>query len=111
MQVPDTFVGCTAQEDASQECVEPVSWYYPHVFHSYPKAFPRVTFQDPVVGEGLYYTSGMESFISTMETTALMGKNVARLIVDRMLGADVDNASFVERHVDGGGQRVLQEEL
>ncbi|KAH6623349.1 Prenylcysteine lyase-domain-containing protein [Chaetomium tenue] len=62
----------------------PISWYTPHVFNSYPKATPRVTFQDPIVGSGVYYTSGMESFISTMETNALMGKNVARLIVDEM---------------------------
>jgi prenylcysteine oxidase/farnesylcysteine lyase len=53
----------------------------------------------------------MESFISTMETNALMGKNVARLIVDRMLGAEPDHASFIENIGDDGGQRVLQEEL
>ncbi|OAA65292.1 prenylcysteine oxidoreductase [Niveomyces insectorum RCEF 264] len=63
-----------------------ISWYYPHVFHSYPRALPRVTFQDPVLGDGIYYTSGIESFISTMETSALMGRNVARLIVDDMQG-------------------------
>ncbi|AEO59708.1 hypothetical protein MYCTH_2308190 [Thermothelomyces thermophilus ATCC 42464] len=67
----------------------PISWYLPHVFNSYPRALPRVTFQDPVVGAGVYYTSGMESFISTMETNALMGKNVARLVVDDMQGATV----------------------
>lgn len=65
---------------------QPVSWYYPHWFHSYPVELPRVTFQDPVLGEGLYYTSGIESFISTMETSALMGKNVARLIIDDAIG-------------------------
>ncbi|KAL2163249.1 hypothetical protein VTH06DRAFT_5305 [Thermothelomyces fergusii] len=65
----------------------PISWYLPHVFHSYPRALPRVTFQDPIVGAGVYYTSGMESFISTMETNALMGKNVARLIVNEMQDA------------------------
>ena len=32
----------------------------------------------------LWYTSPMESFISTMETSALSGMNVARLIVDRL---------------------------
>ncbi|KAK3306008.1 uncharacterized protein B0T15DRAFT_485483 [Chaetomium strumarium] len=75
-KVPETFTGKSS----------PISWYHPHVFHSYPKAYPRVTFQDPIVGEGVYYTSGMESFISTMETNALMGKNVARLIVDDISG-------------------------
>ncbi|PHH62872.1 hypothetical protein CDD81_6590 [Ophiocordyceps australis] len=60
----------------------PISWYYPHHFYSYPLELPRVTFQDPIVGKGIYYTSGIESFISTMETSALMGMNVARLIAD-----------------------------
>ena len=83
MNVPDTFIGKPADSDSA---VSPISWYYPHVFYSYPKALPRVTFQDPIVGPGLYYTSGMESFISTMETNALMGKNVARLIIDDILG-------------------------
>jgi prenylcysteine oxidase/farnesylcysteine lyase len=73
--VPSDFTGADS----------PITWYTPHVFNSYPKATPRVTFQDPIVGSGVYYTSGMESFISTMETNALMGKNVARLIVDEMM--------------------------
>lgn len=64
----------------------PISWFYPTWFHSYPLSLPRVTFQDPVVGEGVYYTSGMESFISTMETSALMGMNVARLMVNDLAG-------------------------
>ncbi|KAK4249340.1 hypothetical protein C7999DRAFT_30228 [Corynascus novoguineensis] len=72
--VPPTFIGSDS----------PISWYTPHVFNSYPRAYPRVTFQDPIVGAGIYYTSGMESFISTMETNALMGKNVARLLVDKL---------------------------
>ena len=43
--------------------------------------------QRPIVDkdEGLWYTSGIERFISTMETSALMGKNVARLVVDGWL--------------------------
>jgi hypothetical protein len=45
-----------------------------------------VTFQDPIIGRGLYYTSGMESFISTMETSALMGMNVARLMANDFSG-------------------------
>ena len=65
-----------------------VSWAYEKVWHSYPYELPRLTFErirlegeafDP---RGIWYTSGIESFISTMETSALMGKNVARLIVD-----------------------------
>ena len=33
----------------------------------------------------LWYTSGIEGFISTMETSSLMGSNVARLIVDGLM--------------------------
>ena len=105
VEVPDSFVGETKQDDTVVEVVEPISWYYQHVFHSYPKASPRVTFQDPIVGDGLYYTSGMESFISTMETNALMGKNVARLIVDDMLGKQTENIAFAKT---GDDQRVLE---
>ncbi|KAK4443879.1 Prenylcysteine oxidase [Podospora aff. communis PSN243] len=83
VEVPDSFILTKKGDDT---LVSPISWYYPAVFHSYPQALPRVTFQDPIIGPGLYYTSGMESFISTMETNALMGKNVARLIVDDALG-------------------------
>lgn len=43
---------------------------------------------------GFYYTSGMESFISTMETNALMGMNIAQLIVDDYL--EVLNEKSVE---------------
>lgn len=55
---------------------------------------PRVTFQDPIVGPRLFYTSGMDSFISTMETNALMGKNVARLLVDDILTAKESSNEF-----------------
>lgn len=42
-----------------------------------------MTFDDPMLdGNGLWYTSGIEQFISTMETSSLMGMNVARLVVD-----------------------------
>ncbi|ROT37954.1 prenylcysteine oxidase [Sodiomyces alkalinus F11] len=86
VKVPDTFVSedGSAAVDEEGAAINPVSWYYPHVFHSYPIQYPRVTFQDLVVGSGLYYTSGMESFISTMETSALMGRNIARLVTDEL---------------------------
>lgn len=79
-EVPETFVSTAESNDVSK--VEPVSWIHPHVFHSYPIMYPRVNFQDPILGDGLYYTPGVESFISTMETSALMGRNVARLIAN-----------------------------
>jgi prenylcysteine oxidase/farnesylcysteine lyase len=62
-----------------------ITWYYPFVWHSYPYELPRVTFEELELAIGFYYTSGIESFISTMETSALMGKNVARLILDDYL--------------------------
>lgn len=88
VQVPDTFTAPTDEDRGGDENsgVDPISWYYPHWFYSYPIELPRVTFQDPILGSGLYYTSGIESFISTMETSALMGMNVARLIVDDAAG-------------------------
>lgn len=62
----------------------PISWIYEKVWHSYPYLPPRVTFEDVQLdGEGkVWYTSGIESFISTMETSSLMGMNVARLVAD-----------------------------
>ncbi|KAF2170702.1 hypothetical protein M409DRAFT_64331 [Zasmidium cellare ATCC 36951] len=59
-----------------------VTWIYRKVWNSYPYEYPRVTFEDIKLRENLWYTAGMESFISTMETNALMGKNVAKLVVD-----------------------------
>ncbi|CAK7210287.1 hypothetical protein SBRCBS47491_000725 [Sporothrix bragantina] len=104
VEVPDTFIG-----DTSTTELPVISWYYPHVFHSYPKALPRVTFQDPVVGDGLYYTSGIESFISTMETSALMGKNVARLIVDDIQGLSTGGAVLMENGEEDGKKTVIGE--
>ncbi|KAK5126452.1 hypothetical protein LTR85_010688 [Meristemomyces frigidus] len=68
-----------------------ISWMYRKVWHSYPYELPRVIFEEIQLDENLWYTSGIESFISTMETSSLSGMNVARLIADKwraeMLGA------------------------
>jgi prenylcysteine oxidase/farnesylcysteine lyase len=80
-----------------------ITWYYPHVWHSYPYEYPRVTFEDSALASNFYYTSGMESFISTMETMALMGMNVAQLVVDEFNEVLVDE---VVMNPDGS-QRVL----
>ncbi|CAZ82712.1 unnamed protein product [Tuber melanosporum] len=56
-------------------------------WNAYPYLYPRVTFEDIKLAEGMYYTAGIESFISTMETSSLMGMNVARLVLDEALGA------------------------
>lgn len=70
-----------------------ISWIHHKIWHSYPREHPRVTFEEIGLDDGLWYTSGIESFISTMETSALSGKNVARLVSDGWKG-------------EGKGQRV-----
>ncbi|KAF2429602.1 Prenylcysteine oxidase [Tothia fuscella] len=59
-----------------------ISWIYQKIWQSYPYEYPRVTFEELRLDENFWYTAGIESFISTMETSALMGMNVARLVVD-----------------------------
>ncbi|KAI0468208.1 prenylcysteine oxidase [Xylaria cf. heliscus] len=88
VEIPESFTrdGDNEQDNAADGVVNPISWFHTTVFHPYPQKYPRVTFQDPILGNGLYYTSGIESFISTMETSALMGMNVARLIIDDYAG-------------------------
>ncbi|MCJ1385192.1 hypothetical protein MMC17_008313 [Xylographa soralifera] len=72
----------TEAEALAGIAVEDVSWLYEKVWDSYPYLPPRVTFEEPVLGRGVWYTSGVEGFISTMETSSLMGMDVARLMVD-----------------------------
>lgn len=123
VDVPSTFVpskkkgeegtddddgGDENKDSSSSRSVDAISWYYPHWFHSYPIELPRVTFQDPVLGKGLYYTSGIESFISTMETSALMGKNVARLVADAAAGIERDMTGLKDAL---GGEQVVMGEL
>ncbi|KAK5279925.1 hypothetical protein LTR40_007098 [Exophiala xenobiotica] len=87
-----------------------ITWLYEKLWHSYPYELPRTTFDNFTLAmdmpmpafkrggeeeqekgegmnpqeQGLYYLSTMESLISTMETSALAGMNVARLIVDSL---------------------------
>lgn len=105
VEVPETITGKAADGET-----EAISWYYPHVFNSYPIEYPRVTFQDPVLRDGLYYTSGIESFISTMETSALMGKNVAKLIANEVAGRDSE-ASGVNEAAETDTSSPLGDEL
>lgn len=58
-----------------------ISWFHEKVWNPYPLLYPRVTFEETVLAPGVWYTSGIESFISTMETSALMGRNVATLML------------------------------
>lgn len=68
------IVGATDEKD--------ITWKYRKEWLSYPYEYPRVTFEETQIADNLWYTAGMESFISTMETSSLMGKNIARLIVN-----------------------------
>jgi prenylcysteine oxidase/farnesylcysteine lyase len=77
-----------------------VSWIYHKIWHSYPYEYPRVTFDEIKLDEGLWYTSGIEAFISTMETSALMGKNVARLIADEWVRGKSTLASKVDAETE-----------
>ncbi|KAK0661690.1 putative prenylcysteine oxidase [Cercophora samala] len=106
VEVPDSFTSNPDEADS----VSPITWYHPHVFYSYPQALPRVTFQDPIIGPGLYYTSGMDSFISTMETNALMGKNVAALLMDDILKASKNGCGGSEKvHEDAFFDQIQSE--
>ncbi|KAJ5574180.1 uncharacterized protein N7459_008607 [Penicillium hispanicum] len=58
-----------------------ISWFYEKLWHPYPFLYPRITFEETLLAPNVWYTSGIESFISTMETSALMGRNVAALMV------------------------------
>jgi prenylcysteine oxidase / farnesylcysteine lyase len=82
-----------------------VSWMHLKVWKSYPVEYPRVTFDPIELAPGLYYTGGMDSFISCMETNALMGMNVARLIVDKWMWPD--SAGQPQDQFMDNGQKIL----
>lgn len=91
-----------SEADAEGENVNgAVSWVHRKIWYSYPREYPRVTFEEiKLDGEdgALWYTSGIESFISTMETSALSGKNIARLIADKWVSEK--NASPKHQHTE-----------
>ncbi|KAF2743703.1 Prenylcysteine oxidase [Sporormia fimetaria CBS 119925] len=120
----ETLVGnATAEQGIPVTPGGPITWIHQHFWHSYPYEYPRVTFEELQLDEGLWYTSGIESFISTMETSALMGKNVARLVVDQWVKiekkgakkADLEDCSHESKwlaseqrlgiHKEGGGEQ------
>lgn len=80
---------------------ESLSWHYEKVWDSYPYELPRQTFERTKLDERLWYSSGIESFISTMETSALMGKNIAKLIVDEVLEETEDGGWTPQCEEDG----------
>ncbi|KAL9622773.1 MAG: hypothetical protein Q9160_002892 [Pyrenula sp. 1 TL-2023] len=64
-----------------------VSWSYVKEWKSYPYELPRVTFENLKLDDHqLYYTNAIEPFISTMETSSLMGSNIAALIANQWEG-------------------------
>ncbi|KAI9744976.1 MAG: ATP-dependent RNA helicase dbp4, partial [Chaenotheca gracillima] len=84
---PETESESSEKESSESKDLDPdssITWIHHHEWNSYPYLYPRVTFDDPELtpatgphGGGLWYTAGIESFISTMETSSLMGMNVA----------------------------------
>jgi prenylcysteine oxidase / farnesylcysteine lyase len=62
-----------------------ISWTHVKEWQSYPVEYPRSTFDKIKLADGLWYTGAMDAFISTMETNALMGKNVAALVVNEWI--------------------------
>ena len=83
-----------------------ISWIYTKVWHSYPYVRPRVTFDDPQLDQAgrLWYTSGIEGFISTMETSSLMGMNVAKLVVNGWGGTKNEGDKCSPKAVTGAGE-------
>lgn len=57
-----------------------ISWVHRKEWRSYPYLRPLQEFTDFELDEGLWHLNSMETFISTMETSALAGANVAALI-------------------------------
>ncbi|KAG0159512.1 hypothetical protein PDIDSM_75960 [Penicillium digitatum] len=73
----ETVGGNTTIGDLS---IGDISWCHEKLWNPYPLLYPRVTFEETLLAPGVWYTGGIESFISTMETSALMGRNVATLM-------------------------------
>ena len=89
---------------------EDVSWVHRKLWQSYPFEVPRVTFEELRLDENLWYTGGMESFIRCRETMALMGKNVANLVVEEWVSGRT-KMTTVEEEDEEGVQERLQVEL
>lgn len=67
----------------------PFDWVYRKTWQAFPRldpieAFAPLELYPDLGGTGVWYTSGIESFISTMETSALSGRNIAALIARRL---------------------------
>lgn len=106
---PSAAEDLDSEEDSDSDSLailpkEHISWFHEKKWHSYPYEQPTTQFDDFELHMssdsqsqsdanlksdgrnhgGIWYLSSIEPFISTMETSALAGMNVARLIVDRL---------------------------
>lgn len=81
-----------------------ISWHHEKIWNPYPFLYPRVTFEETLLSTNIWYTGGIESFISTMETSALMGKNVATLLFQSW--QEQKEGTVEDDPVVGSGERV-----
>ncbi|KZT56023.1 FAD/NAD(P)-binding domain-containing protein [Calocera cornea HHB12733] len=69
-----------------------ILWTYRKEWDAYPYLLPTPAEPSPYapmqLGKGLWYTSGWEPWVSTMETQSLAGRNVAELIVEGAWGGE-----------------------
>ena len=95
-QLLSKLLGFNTTADTVQDISDKdIGWTYAKIWDSYPYLTPTASFDGPQLDEGLYYTSGIESFISTMETSSLMGMNVAELVLGaRSQKSDEQGASW-----------------
>ena len=93
-----------------------ITWFHHMRWDSYPYLPPRITFEDLRLdgdadgdgeqdGRGVWYTSGIESFISTMETSSLMGSNVAKLVLNGYK-ADEARRTLAEDRMSNHGEEL-----
>lgn len=86
----DAWTNTTVSDPISDIPKEHITWSHEKKWHSYPYEIPRILFEQIRLdgwrgsGKGIWYTSGIESFISTMETSALSGMNVAKLVAQEI---------------------------
>lgn len=88
-----------------------ISWIHRKLWQSYPYGFPRTKFEKLRLDDSIWYTAGIEGFISTMETSALSGANVARLMVDELIRRRDEESRHFLSHVVDGKQKPLSAKL
>jgi len=88
-----------------------VTWIHRKLWQSYPYGFPRSRFEKLRLDDGIWYTAGMEGFISTMETSALSGANVARLLVDELIRRRDEDGTHFASYVMNDEQKPLRSKL